>query len=102
MGFGGRVLIILVNVIIVTLIINFIISRKDQLDMHILASLSLILAGGFANIIDRVFRGYVVDYINVFPQMNLPIFNFADMCISIGVVILGVSILIYWIKKERK
>ncbi|MCL2342148.1 MAG: signal peptidase II [Firmicutes bacterium] len=99
-GLGGRILIILVNITIITLIINFVISRKDQLDMHILASLCLILAGGSANVIDRVFRGYVVDYINVFPKLHLPIFNFADICIFVGVVVLGVSILIYWVKKK--
>ncbi len=52
---------------------------------------ALIIAGGLGNLIDRVFNnGYVVDYIHFkfFP----PIFNFADCCVTIGVVLLFIYI----------
>jgi len=97
---GGKILIILVNITIITLIINFIIFRIEQLDIQVLTSLSLILAGGIGNLIDRIFRGYVIDYISVIPKMNLPIFNFGDMCVFVGAIMLGISILMYWIKKK--
>lgn len=42
----------------------------------------LILAGGIGNLIDRIFRGFVVDFISL---KWVGIFNFADMCIVIGV-----------------
>ena len=47
---------------------------------------TLILGGGIGNIIDRVTRGYVVDFIHFhfFPY----IFNFADICVVIGVALL--------------
>ena len=53
---------------------------------------ALIIAGGIGNLIDRVFNnGYVIDYIHVkfFP----PIFNFADCCVSIGVVLLFIYVI---------
>lgn len=49
-------------------------------------SVSLIFGGGFGNLLDRIFRGFVVDYIKVrfFPY----VFNFADICIFVGAVLL--------------
>ncbi len=48
-------------------------------------ALSLIFSGGFSNIIDRIFRGFVIDYIKIdfFPY----IFNFADVCIFFGMIV---------------
>lgn len=53
----------------------------------------LIVGGGIGNLIDRIFRGYVIDYISVsfFP----PIFNFADCCVTVGTVLLIIHILFY-------
>ena len=44
----------------------------------------LIMAGGVSNIIDRIFRGYVVDFIQMKP---FRIFNFSDALIVISVCI---------------
>ncbi len=61
-------------------------------------SLSLILAGGFGNLIDRVFRGYVVDYIYFVP-INFPVFNFADCCVVIGT---GLMLLYFLVVEPRR
>lgn len=47
--------------------------------------MTLILAGGMSNLIDRLKWGYVIDYIDT---GFWPVFNIADACISLGVVIL--------------
>lgn len=47
--------------------------------------LKLILAGGIGNLIDRIFRGFVVDFISL---KFVGVFNFADSYIVIGVIIL--------------
>lgn len=44
----------------------------------------LILSGGFGNLIDRVFRGYVVDMIHLVFWPTYPTFNVADMCVVTG------------------
>lgn len=50
-------------------------------------TISIILAGGIGNFIDRIFRGYVVDYIYFVP-INFPSFNLADVCITVGCILL--------------
>ncbi|MBM3246056.1 MAG: signal peptidase II [Candidatus Omnitrophica bacterium] len=53
-------------------------------------SLGLILAGALGNLIDRLFFGYVVDFLDF---RVWPVFNIADSAISIGAILLGYSIL---------
>ncbi|MEK4761618.1 signal peptidase II [Viridibacillus sp. FSL E2-0187] len=63
-------------------------------------SLMFILGGAIGNFIDRVFRGEVVDFVNVLiPVINydFPIFNIADAALSIGVVML----IIYMLFEEK-
>lgn len=53
-------------------------------------SLSFILAGALGNLIDRVFLGYVVDFLDF---RIWPVFNIADSAITMGAILLGWSIL---------
>ncbi len=55
------------------------------------AAWTLILGGGIGNLIDRALNGVVVDYIN-FLFVHFAVFNFADICITFGAVLLIVSL----------
>lgn len=55
-------------------------------------SLSLIIAGAFGNFIDRLRLKYVVDMFQL-DFINFPIFNVADLSLTIGVIILFIAIL---------
>lgn len=57
-------------------------------------SVGLIIAGGIGNLIDRVFRSFVVDYIDISPLFNFPVFNFADCCVVVGTVMLAIYMLL--------
>ncbi|MBQ8389118.1 MAG: signal peptidase II [Clostridia bacterium] len=72
--------------IVGVLIFMFVKKPKSRL---LNASLSLIVAGGIGNMIDRVFAGYVVDFLD-FTFMDFPVFNGADcfVCIGAGMLIL--------------
>ncbi len=60
-------------------------------------SLSLILAGALGNQIDRIMRGYVIDFLDFkFWGWHWPSFNVADSCISTGAVLL---IFIFFFKR---
>jgi signal peptidase II len=48
-----------------------------------LMSITLIIGGAVGNLIDRIFYGYVVDFIEL-KFINFAIFNFADMCVVVG------------------
>jgi signal peptidase II len=51
-----------------------------------ITALTLVVAGGTGNLIDRIFYGYVVDFID-FEIINFAIFNFADICVTVGAFI---------------
>ena len=69
-----------------------------------------ILAGAWGNMIDRMLYAYVVDFF-YFKLINFPIFNVADIYVSVGTVILVVLVLFYYkdedmdrllVKKEKQ
>jgi len=95
---NARWIFIAVTLITIIAIIGYIIKTKPSCKT-LLLSLSLILAGGIGNMIDRIFRGFVVDMIEV-TFINYPVFNLADCCVVIGTILLGIYIL--FIYKEPK
>lgn len=53
------------------------------------AALALILGGAIGNVIDRIYHGYVIDFIQwYYASYYLPAFNIADAAISVGAAIL--------------
>lgn len=68
---------------------------------HITGKISavLLVAGGIGNMIDRLFLGYVVDFIDISPLFNFAVFNVADCCVTIGVVFVAVYILFFMDEK---
>ena len=60
-----------------------------------LTGLALILGGALGNLVDRVRLGYVVDFIDVYwKRHHWPAFNVADSCITIGVTLLVLDMLL--------
>ena len=100
-GNDSTIMFIMVNIIIITLATKFIISKKNELSTNIMFGLGLILAGGIGNLIDRIFRGFVVDYIDISPLIKYPVFNFADICVVLGCIIIAVNLVINIIKQRR-
>ena len=60
------------------------IKQREMTNKFTNISLALILAGGFGNLIDRIFRGRVIDFIDISPVFNFPTFNIADILVVIG------------------
>lgn len=100
MGFmdGKTVLMTVLAVICVAVMLFVVFSGiiKDRIDY--LCALMMI-AGGLGNITDRIFRGFVIDYIEVL-FVDFYIFNFADCLITVSAFVL-IFYQIYLIYKEN-
>ncbi|MGB9835728.1 MAG: signal peptidase II [Candidatus Saccharicenans sp.] len=52
-------------------------------------SFALIISGAMGNLLDRIFRGYVIDFLDFYvSKFHWPFFNVADSCITVGTLIL--------------
>lgn len=87
-----RWLFIVVTSILLIAVIFFMFKKKPQSKMFYI-SVALIIGGGIGNLIDRIFYGYVIDYLSIsfFP----PVCNFADYCITVGTVLLLIYLLFF-------
>ncbi len=91
---NSTVFLSIVSAVIVAVGFYFIFSRKF-INKFVYATIIMIIAGGLGNLIDRVFRGFVVDYI-YFSPINFPIFNFADMLITVGEVLILIYLIFFY------
>ena len=94
-GIGTRHMVLLLSIIIIIGLITFIIKEKKNIKYY--TPFILILSGSLGNLIDRIFRGYVIDFIDI-NVLNFPNFNISDICITSGMMLL----LIYYCKKTTK
>ncbi|WP_283578209.1 signal peptidase II [Limosilactobacillus reuteri] len=87
---GQQTFFTIITIIVIIVIGYFIWQYRKNIPM--LIGLSLIMAGTIGNFIDRLRQGYVVDMFET-TFINFPIFNIADMCLTIGVIWLIICIL---------
>ena len=87
---GSRVFLSLISIFF-TILLIYLIFRKNTLNPFDLYSYSFILGGTIGNGIDRILRGFVIDFINL-NIINFPVFNIADISINIGFILLFYSI----------
>lgn len=94
-----RWLFIIITIAVVIGIVYSLI-RIGKTQPRVSLALSLVLGGAIGNFIDRVSTGQVVDFLD-FTLINFPIFNVADMGITIGVGILLLDVLLDGKKNAR-
>lgn len=78
-------LLVLIAVLVIGVVVW--IDRKYRPGPMVVIGLGFLLGGALGNLSDRVFSGTVVDYV-YFEIINFPVFNLADVCIDIGVILL--------------
>jgi signal peptidase II len=71
--------------------IIFLFVNRNSKNKMMMYSAAMIIGGGIGNLTDRIRLGYVIDFIDF---RVFPVFNFADICVTIGCVLLCVSILL--------
>ncbi len=99
--FSGKTSFLLILTVLFMIGIIFYLIKYASKKPLLAVSLSLIIAGGIGNMIDRIFRdGKVIDYIEA-RFMSFPIFNFADICVVFGVIFFVIYTL-FFDKDETK
>ena len=83
---GSRIFLSLISILF-TILLIYLIFRKNTINVFDLYSYSFILGGTIGNGIDRIYKGFVVDFINL-NIINFPVFNIADISINIGFIFL--------------
>lgn len=96
---GAKWYLILMPIIIIVAVLAFLFIKKIK-DPLLLWSCMLIISGGIGNLIDRIFRGFVVDYIHA-TFIDFPVFNLADCCITIGAGLLILYVILSEIKEQK-
>ena len=83
---GSRIFLSFISIIFSILLIYLILSKNTiyTIDLY---SYSLILSGSVGNGIDRILKGFVIDFINL-NIIDFPVFNIADISINIGLIFL--------------
>ena len=92
---GSRIFLSLLSVIC-SVVLIYLILRNNISNKFDLFAYSFILGGTIGNGIDRILKGFVIDFINL-NFINFPVFNIADISINIGFIFLLYSIF----KKNR-
>jgi signal peptidase II len=78
--------------IIMSTIMTIWLTRLKENETLLAVALSLILGGAIGNLIDRLFYGYVIDFLDVYyGTYHWPAFNIADSAITIGVALMLVE-----------
>ena len=85
---------------VASLVVLYIIIRRKVTHPLGKWSLILILAGAVGNLIDRIRLGYVIDMFR-FLFVSFPVFNFADICITVGGILLCIYILFLYGKDKK-
>ena len=93
---GSRIALSSISTIITFLLVCLILYKKN-ISILDLFSYSFILGGTIGNGIDRIIKGYVIDFINL-NFINFAVFNIADISINIGLIFFVYGL----IKNKRK
>ena len=98
---GNTALLSIITAVIIIAGIAAIILKKIN-NKFLLVTATVIIAGGLGNLIDRIFRGYVVDFVDINPVLKYPVFNIADICVVLGCAVLAINLIINTIKERKK
>ena len=88
---GNKIILILIALLVLFFIFYYFVFNKKLNKIEVIAY-SLFIGGLLGNLWDRIFIGRVIDYLDfkIFSY-NFPVFNLADMCIVLGVLIIIIN-----------
>lgn len=104
---GRQAFLIFLAVFFIAIFTWYYIKEKNKTWL-LTTAFALIVSGCLGNVYDRIFLGFVRDFILFDFWKTFPVFNFADIALCIGAVLFAIYLIIYFVKvgrehkKERK
>lgn len=93
---GFRYLFAVITLAVLIILIVFLIKNYNKIPFIYLLSFSLLIGGTIGNFIDRIRLRYVIDFISMkFFGYDFAIFNFADVFIVVGTILISIGILLH-------
>lgn len=90
---GGRVVFIIVSLVVLAVLGVVVCRTKEELrSKWMKTGVALIFSGAIGNLIERIYKGYVVDFID-FKVIDFPVFNIADIAVCTGAALLVIHFL---------
>ncbi len=100
---NSTLLLIIISVLFILLISKYIKKEEKKLTKLDVYSYGIILGGIFGNLLDRIIHKGVIDYLSFrFFSYYFPVFNFADICITVGIALLIISTIINEKKQDKE
>lgn len=102
-SFDGKRLFLILLTVALTILIAYrlVCIPEDKKYRGMKICLMAIISGALGNLVDRIFRGYVVDFIYFVP-INFPKFNIADSYIVVALVLLMLLLFTYYHEKDTE
>ncbi len=98
---GKQIFLIALSVVFLVIFIIYFVKEKNK-SWLLTISFAFLIGGCVGNLYDRLFFGYVRDFIQFDFWKTFPIFNFADVFLCIGVVLFVIYLIIYYVKAQKK
>ena len=90
-----QILLTIFTVVVLAALVFYVVKKHKSISRLEIVSIAMIVGGGIGNLIGRVFDGCVVDFINIRFVSFFNIFNIADIGITVGCVLLVISVLFF-------
>ena len=98
-SFAGKTLVLIILTIVVLSILIFYYIKNKNKNILFNFAIGFIVGGAIGNLIDRFFRGFVVDFIDT---PFIATFNIADSCVVIAAIMLIIYFVVCEVKESRK
>lgn len=98
---GNQVGLVILSLVFLAIFVWFYVKDKKK-SWLLTVTFAFLCAGCLGNLYDRLVFGYVRDFIQFAFWQSFPVFNFADVFLTVGVVMFIIYLLIYAFKKEKK
>ena len=95
---GLMIFVSVFTAVVIALMVYVLIKYRKTMPKLVSVPLACVAGGAIGNLIDRVFLGFVRDFICT-EFIDFPVFNVADCCITCGAIFLGIVVI--FTKKGR-